>query len=399
MGSLIGHTGWVSGLAFTASGELISSSADQTLRIWNPLTCSQTAVLRGHDNEVHCLAISADGRTMVSGDKSGNIKTWDSAPDVHAEPPRVLAGNSLSATFYRDGRQIILVHEGVVDLLDAGDLHEVERYPELGTENGILSLSPTQRLLAVADIKGQIRIDDLEQRHVVATVAAATALQGMTFSPDEKMLTTLDTDFKVCNYSTSDWKPISSWAVPDRNAIERTQLFPKENLLAVERFRAFELRNLHSGAVERRFALGKEPIDGVDFSPDGRWLAAGNQDGNVTIFDVHDWNQTQNLRGHLAGVHSVKFSPDGKRLLTGSNGLEAIKIWDTDNWQELMTLQGQGSKFRTLQISPDGRTLMATNSRRLLQAWHAPLWSEIEAAERRANSPPPAAIEIARERN
>lgn len=135
-----------------------------------------------------------------------------------------------------------------------------------------------------------------------------------------------------------------------------------------------------TGALEKDLVTHQEVVDGVDFSPDDRWLAIGAQDGSVKIFDTQNWTERHTLRGHLAGVHGVAFSPDGKRLLSGSNGREAVKIWDTETWQELATLEAQGSLFKNLHMSPNGTTLSAATYQNQINLWQAPAWGEIEAA-------------------
>jgi WD40 repeat protein len=81
-------------------------------------------------------------------------------------------------------------------------------------------------------------------------------------------------------------------------------------------------------------------------------------------------------------THSVVFSPDGTRLVTGNGaGVEALKLWDTDSWQDVITLQGSGSVFYEPAFSPDGNSVGALSEAGILHVWRAPSWAEIEKAE------------------
>jgi WD40 repeat protein len=68
------------------------------------------------------------------------------------------------------------------------------------------------------------------------------------------------------------------------------------------------------------------------------------------------------LEGHIYAVNSVAFSPDGKRLATGSYDKTA-KIWDLDSAKALTTLEGHTDIVWNVAFSPDGKRF-ATGSDR-----------------------------------
>jgi hypothetical protein len=65
----------------------------------------------------------------------------------------------------------------------------------------------------------------------------------------------------------------------------------------------------------------------------------------------------QTLRGHKSWVTSVSFSPDGKRILTGSNDHTA-KVWDADKGTELLTLDRHTGEVSSVSFSPDGKRIL-----------------------------------------
>jgi WD40 repeat protein len=84
----------------------------------------------------------------------------------------------------------------------------------------------------------------------------------------------------------------------------------------------------------------------------------------------------------LLGVHSIGISPDGKRLVSGSNVREAVKLWDLSSGPELLNLSGEGELFNQTTFSPDYRLLLSVTARGKLHLWRAPSLGEIEAVER-----------------
>ena len=55
----------------------------------------------------------------------------------------------------------------------------------------------------------------------------------------------------------------------------------------------------------------------VAFSPDGRRIVSGSDDRTVRLWATDDGTELQTFRGHTSAVMSVAFAPDDKRLVSG----------------------------------------------------------------------------------
>ena len=78
VGTLKGHTDDVWCLAWTLDRRtLISGSTDNTIRTWNTTTWKQIVVLRGHTNSVQGLAISPNGRILASASFDETARLWN----------------------------------------------------------------------------------------------------------------------------------------------------------------------------------------------------------------------------------------------------------------------------------------------------------------------------------
>jgi WD40 repeat protein len=133
----------------------------------------------------------------------------------------------------------------------------------------------------------------------------------------------------------------------------------------------------HPGQVPRRLP-GKGYASSLAVSHDGRLAAAATAAGEVRLFDAVKGELVDSVQAHLNGCSSADFSPDGRRLISTSGGREAVKLWDVGNRQELLTLGGTGSLLETARWSADGDVILAGAP---WQAWRAPSWDEIAAAE------------------
>ena len=99
---------------------------------------------------------------------------------------------------------------------------------------------------------------------------------------------------------------------------------------------------------------------GVAFSPDGRLLATGSDEGTARVWDTATGEHLRTLAGHAGGVRGVAFSPDGRLLATASRDGTA-RLWDPAAGKHLRTLTGHAGTLWGVAFSPDGR-LLATAS-------------------------------------
>ena len=113
-------------------------------------------------------------------------------------------------------------------------------------------------------------------------------------------------------------------------------------------------------------------------SADGGLVASSTTGGRVQLFDPAKGELIETIHGHLNAAVGLAFSPDGRRLISASGGREAVKLWDVGTRQELLTLSGTGSYLSRAHWSADGDVILAGSP---WQAWRAPTWAEIDAAE------------------
>jgi hypothetical protein len=97
-------------------------------------------------------------------------------------------------------------------------------------------------------------------------------------------------------------------------------------------------------------------VHSVAFSPDGKRIASGSMDKTVRVWDAQTGQQVLSLTGHTNGVSSMAFSPDGKRIASGS-GDQTVRVWDAQTGQQALTLTGHTAAVRCVAFSPDGKRI------------------------------------------
>lgn len=115
------------------------------------------------------------------------------------------------------------------------------------------------------------------------------------------------------------------------------------------------------------FAQTSGKLLSITFSPNGNFLATGDDTGKICIRNVVDEQHLSSYQGHYNWVRSVAFSPDGTLLASGSDDTTVI-LWNTKTNQAVHVLRGQTDWVSSVAFSPDGKQLLSVNDR-TLQLW------------------------------
>jgi WD40 repeat protein len=97
-------------------------------------------------------------------------------------------------------------------------------------------------------------------------------------------------------------------------------------------------------------------VHGVAFSPDGKTLAAGCEDGTVELWEVLTGTRRATLKGHNKQVTSVAFNSDGKLLASGSED-GTVRLWNLKTGRLQATLRGHTTMVMSLAFSGNAKLL------------------------------------------
>ena len=109
---------------------------------------------------------------------------------------------------------------------------------------------------------------------------------------------------------------------------------------------------------EKSFRGHKDVINSVAFSPSGKLLASGSDDGTFRLWEVSQRRKKTVVKQHLinglpTAVKAVVFSPDERRLATAG---EHVKVWSVRTMKEIVAFRHSKSIW-ALAFSSDGRYL------------------------------------------
>ena len=113
----------------------------------------------------------------------------------------------------------------------------------------------------------------------------------------------------------------------------------------------------------------EDDVNAVGFSPDGARIVSGSDDDTLRVWDAASGAELLVLRGHERPVFAAGFSSDGGRIVSGSDD-ETARVWDAERGAELLVLRGHEGPVWAAAFSPDGaRIVSGANDNTVRVTW------------------------------
>jgi WD40 repeat protein len=122
---------------------------------------------------------------------------------------------------------------------------------------------------------------------------------------------------------------------------------------------------------EKHDLLGHtDAIGSVAFSPDGRRVVTGSDDYTARVWDLAAPAPTPILlSGHQGPIRSAAFSPDGRQVVTGSQDGTA-RVWDVSTTPpQFVVLEGHRGPITSVAFSRDGRRVVTGSDDYTARIW------------------------------
>ena len=305
------------------------------------------------------LTLSPDGRTLLVFANNGTLYIYDPATRRQKRPPIPNFNGDLAPVYSPDGSLLLLSDNHNPPAIDVLDAHTLRRVARLRFDSRWLN-----------------------------TLTADNSTESLFVSPDRR------TVYYAYSVTSPSGQPgagfLDRWALPSGRLLSSSRVSTRglaairlvDNgkrviVLGDTAARTLDARTLapqRTVAVNLPAQLGFHGeatcclVSVAAISADGTSAAVGSPDGTILFIDLSTGAIHAAAGGHTANVQSVRYSPNGRMLVSTADDGKVI-VWDPNTAQPSQTLLGHAGRPTQSAFSADGRTLYTSSLDGTVLAW------------------------------
>ncbi len=234
--------------------------------------------------------------------------------------------------------------------------------------------SPRGDLIASGGVGGLIYIWDVAARKVRKTLDDhRTDVNGVAFSADGTLLASCGDDLTIRIWQIDSDEPPRKLKLVTFKDLNCLVFSPDGRWLAAggedQKTRIWDTT---TWKLNRMISAADAAVNRIAFSPDSRRLAITHSSGVGAIVDAESGQVLRTLdrrEGRASGMGEVAFSRDGRLLAVANFKLQQVDLWDPDTGERLRSLHSNGNWLQALAFSPDDRRLLTGSQDGALRVW------------------------------
>lgn len=355
-------------VCFTPDNKVVTGGGSGIAFLWDLFSKQPIRQFKGHTKEIFSIAVSKNGKYLVTGSVDGTAKLWDLNQDddnlrktfTHAAPNIV---HSVAIDPADDPQYIITSATTKLRHHDGGPLPDQTPQPLKfwninGAENEAaaheftghagniyaVAVSPDGNLLAGGGKDKKIWVWGLKNNRTKTPIqyfeGHNSEVAALCFSPDSDYVASGGFDHLPKLWGIQQQKEIRTFSGHASSVYSSAMSLDGHYLVEGSEGNLLNLWDLSKGELANSLNQEKAKISpggiiyALDVHPEENLLASGSSDRSVSLWD---FTEKKEVKGFIAphGVKSVRFSEDGKYLAIGSAGSGQLKAgfwdWKTDD--------------------------------------------------------------------
>lgn len=326
------HPDVVRAVAISPDGKtVLTGGLDHQARLWDAQTGRPSAAPLTHAERIFAVAFSADSKLAATASADGTARLWDTATGEPRSPPLSHGRTVHAVGFSPDGSMLLTGADDGARLWDVRS--GKQRGTVLSAKKTILSVafSPNNSIALTGTADGVAELWDSTTGALLGrvehdrTAKDGAAIRTVAFSPNGQMILTASDD-----HTARLWDALT----------QKERCPPLRHEMQV-------------------FAAA--------FSPDGRTIVTGSTDQTARLWDAAT-GKRQAVLAHRGYVFGVAFSPDSHAVLTGGSDHTA-RLWDRATGQPLGPPLPHRNIVSAVAFSTDGKTIATADHDRTVKLW------------------------------
>lgn len=285
----------------------------------------------GHENKVEAVAVSPDGKTVLTGSGGRTTHFWNAETGRHAGTPPVSFSSS-TAEFSPDGKRLYIAWygNGLARIMTSGGKQIAELDHGAAYVRALRLVRNGERLVTLARFAS---VSPPQGRLTVWNTATREKLAQLTIDRGRGFAVTEDGRFAA----TSQRPGIGVWDLEQQALVARL------------------------GGQEHYPAA-------LQFTPGGRYLISGGRDQTIRVWEMASGQAVHALRGHTRPIGCLDLSPDGRTIVSGGGVVSIpiesatprkLRFWDLTTGAQIGELSGHGEDVTAVAFTPDGGRIVA----------------------------------------
>jgi WD40 repeat protein len=358
------------GVAFSPSGNRVASaSGDQTVLFGDPTQGTEATLkgredlptLLGHTSYVYAVAFSPRRKLLASASKDGTVKIWDTMRNPDTVPFLEHKLAVLGVAFHRDGQRVASASlDKTVRIWCSTSGKEVCRLEGHKCAVYGLAFSPVSNQLASGGEDGTVKLWNAEDGTESSNLPRAHAgiVYSVAFDPEGKWLASAGADrtVKVWEVASGKARFILSGHTGPVHAVAFSP--DGQRLVSASADKTIKVWDARDGKEVHTLRGHTAVVYSVAFSADGQRLASGSGDKTIKLWDAAAGTEALTIAGkHTEAVLGLAFNPasGSNRLVSGSQDT-SFRVWDTTTGEQVFV--GYHNYYvYCVAFSPDGKRL------------------------------------------